>query len=208
MSRKEQAYEYIKKEIVTGKLKGGTPILELELSESLKMSRTPIREALKELEAEGAVVSYASRGTFVTELTPYDVEDIFNLRILLEIWSLERGINRITKEELDVVEKHLLEAEQSGIWDEDYRADVEFHSLIVEKSGSKRLIGFMQILYKQIERISYRAFMNKSYNRDSYEEHRMLVASIREHDLEKGRELLKKHLEAVAGAAIEAFKTV
>ena len=80
MSRREQAYEYIKKEIVTGKLKGGTPILELELSESLKMSRTPIREALKELEAEGAVVSYASRGTFVTELTPYDVEDIFNLR--------------------------------------------------------------------------------------------------------------------------------
>ena len=138
MSRREQAYEYIKKEIVTGKLKGGTPILELELSESLKMSRTPIREALKELEAEGAVVSYASRGTFVTELTPYDVEDIFNLRILMEIWSLERGIKRITKEELDVVEKHLLEAEQSGIWDEDYRADVEFHSLIVEKSGSKR----------------------------------------------------------------------
>ena len=81
MSRKDQAYDYIRKRIITGNLKDGTPILENDLSEELHMSRTPIREALRDLEAEGAVVSYAFRGTFVTALTPYDVEDIFDLRL-------------------------------------------------------------------------------------------------------------------------------
>jgi len=208
MSRKEQAYQYIKKEIVTGKLKGGMPVLELELSETLHMSRTPIREALRELEAEGAVVSYPSRGTFVKEMTPYDVEDIFELRLLLELWALERGINRITDEELDEVTKRLVAARESGNWDEDYRSDVFFHSLIIEKSGSKRLVGFMGILYTQMERVSYRAFMNKTHHRNSYKEHMELIESIRQRDLEKSREVLQRHLKFVAEAAIEAFKSV
>ncbi len=208
MSRKEQAYEYIRKQIVTEELKGGMPVLELELSEILHMSRTPIREALRDLEAEGVVVSYASRGTFVTEMTPYDVEDIFELRTLFELWSLERGINRITDKELDIIMQQLIEAEDSGEWDAQYRADVNFHSLLIEKGGSKRLFGFMSILYTQIERVSYRAFMNKTYNRNSFKEHMELIKSIRERDLESSQQLLKKHLQSVALAAIEAFKTV
>lgn len=208
MSRKDQAYNYIRKRIITGNLKDGTPILENDLSEELHMSRTPIREALRDLEAEGAVVSYAFRGTFVTALTPYDVEDIFDLRLLFELWALDRGFNRITEEELDLAAKKLTDAKEAGDWDEDYLADLHLHNLIIEKSGSRRLVGFMDVLYTQIERISYRAFMNKTYNRNSFEEHMELIAGIRERNLPKSREVLSRHLNNVAEAAIEAYKTV
>ena len=63
-------------------------------------------------------------------------------------------------------------------------------------------------LYTQIERISYRAFMNKTYNRNFFEEHMELIADIRERDLSKNREVLSRHLNNVAKAAIEAYKTV
>ena len=116
MSRKDQAYDYIRKRIITGSLKDGTPILENDLSDELHMSRTPIREALRDLEAEGAVVSYAFRGTFVTALTPYDVEDIFDLRLLFELWVLDRGFSRITDEELNLVTGKLVDAESAGGW--------------------------------------------------------------------------------------------
>ena len=208
MSRKEEAYNYIRKGIVTGELKGGMPILEVDLSETLHISRTPIREALRDLEAEGVVISYASRGTFVTELTPYDVEDIFDLRLLFELWALERGINRITDTELDIITQKLVDAEKSGNWDEDFHSDICLHTMIIEKSGSKRLVGFMNNLYTQVERISYRAFLNKTYNRNSFQEHMELIASIRERDLDKSREVLSRHLKAVANAAIEAFRTM
>ena len=70
MDRKNQAYEYVKNTILNGDLPQGAPVKELELAATLNMSRTPIREALRQLEAEGVVVSYPSRGTFVTTITP------------------------------------------------------------------------------------------------------------------------------------------
>lgn len=101
MGRKEEAYEYIKNEIVINRLRPGTAIREMDISEALKISRTPIREVLCDMEADGLVISYASHGVFVTSFTSYDVEKIDDLRILIEVWSLERGFNRITDQELD-----------------------------------------------------------------------------------------------------------
>ena len=103
VDKKTEAYNYIKEEILSNRLQPDEPILELAISEKLKMSRTPIREAMRELESEGLIVSYPSRGSFVTALSPYDVEEIGELRILLEGWALERSINRITEEELDEI---------------------------------------------------------------------------------------------------------
>lgn len=106
----------------------------------------------QDLEAEGVVTIYASHGTFVSPLTAYDVEEIFELRSLLEVWSLGRSINRFTDQELDALEKMMRDADKSGKWDDIHVADLNLHNMIVEKSGSKRLATFMKNLNTQVER--------------------------------------------------------
>ena len=208
MGRKQQAYDYLKNAIVTNALPPGAPVREMELAEELKMSRTPIREAMRELETEGVLISYPSRGTFVLSLSPSDVEEIYELRTLHEVWALEKSIFRITDEELDLVHKTFTEAFEHSDWETCHKADRLLHRLIVEKSGSKRLIAFLNTLNTQAERI--RRVSAKDFARlaVSYREHMEIINLIRKRDLPACRESLRSHLRSVADSAIELSKVI
>jgi DNA-binding GntR family transcriptional regulator len=208
MGRKEQAYEYIKNAILLNQLRPGTPVREMELAEELQMSRTPIREAMRDLEAEGLVVSYASRGTFVSTITPYDVEEIGELRALFEEWSLERGFWRITDQELDYLQNEFERAHARGDREAARRTDRLFHKLIVEKSGSKRMVMFMSRLNTQIERIRLVSTQGFDGSQRSYDEHLEIIGCIRARDLEKSKAALKKHLRSVDTSAMEAAREI
>lgn len=206
MGRKEEAYEYIKEAILTNRLKPGMPVREMDIVEQLKMSRTPIREAMRDLEAEGLVSSFSSRGTFVASITPYDVEEISELRTLLEVWALERSFNRITDEELTYLQEELEQAKKTGDWERNHRADRLFHKLIVEKSGSRRVIQFINNLNTQIERIRRVSARHSGRSQLSYAEHMEIIRCIRSGDLEASCAALKKHLQSVGASAIEAAR--
>lgn len=206
MARKDEAYHYLKDSILTNKLAPDEPISEMAISEALHMSRSPIREALRELEREGLIISYPSRGSFVTSLTPYDVEEIYQLRQLLENWALERSINRIALEELNVLEQKFNMAYQNQNWNLFHEADRDLHGLIVENAGSKRLLDFINILYSQIERIRRISAMEVSRDRKSYEEHLEIIQCIRERDIVKGKQTLAEHLRSVSDSAMEVAR--
>lgn len=206
--KKRIAYDYIKQQIISGALKSGAPIQEIQFSKLLGMSRSPIREALRELEAEGLVVSYPARGSFVVELTPYDIEEIFELRNLLESWALSRGFNRISESELDRMEKTVDEAFESNNWDNNHQADLMLHRMIDKSSGSKRLLSIMNSLNAQIERISYCSASNKERDAQTYQEHKDILNAIRERNLEKAKDALDKHLQNVSKAAIETAQII
>ena len=104
---KNVAYEYLLNAIMSYELKPGQVIVEQEVSDQLGISRTPIREAFKQLESEGLVHHFPSRGTFVTNLTVQDVEEIFQLREMFELTALKSAIHRITEEELRYIEGRL-----------------------------------------------------------------------------------------------------
>lgn len=200
------AYNYIKEEILSNRLRPNEPILELAFSDCLKISRSPIREALRALESEGLVVSYPSRGSFVAALTPYDVEEIGELRILLECWALERSINRITEAELDELEHDFRTGFQTKDWDLLHQVDRKLHGLIIVKAGSKRVQEFMRILNSQIERVRRSSAKRENRASRSYQEHLNIIASIRKRDLEVCRETLREHLRSVSEDAVEMCK--
>lgn len=206
MDRKEQAYIYLKNAILTDQLLPDEPIPELAVARELKMSRTPIREAMRKLESEGLVVSYPSRGSFVTSLSPYDVEEIYELRSLLEIWALERSIMRISDEELNTVEECFEKAGQESNWEMFHEADRALHGLIVGKAGSRRLFEFINILYSQIERIRCISAKNRDRIQKSYREHMEIIRRIRERDVQKSKVALSVHLRSVTDSAVEAAK--
>lgn len=208
MGRKEQAYQYIKDAIMTNKLRAGSPVREMDIAEELKMSRTPVREAMRDLEAEGLVISYTSRGAFVSSITPYDVEEIGQLRELIEVWCLERGFNRITDEELDYIENEFKKAKESNSWELNHKADRLLHQLIIDKAGSKRTTQFMNNLNTQIERIRRVSAKHVGRSEMSYDEHMEIIKSIRSRDLEKSKAELIKHLRSVGDSAIDAARTI
>ncbi len=207
IARKDEAYNYLKNAILTYQLSPDEAISEMAISKELNISRTPVREAMRELEIEGLIVSYPSRGSFVASLTPYDVEEIYELRCLLEVWALKRSITRITEEELDEVEKMLKETVENLDWAGLHKADRRLHGLIVEKSGSKRLVTFVNTLNSQIERVRRISAKEQGRSIRSYKEHMQIIDCIRQRDLERCESILEEHLHSVANSAIEVVKS-
>lgn len=209
MNRKTQAYEFLKRAIIANALPPGSPVREMDIAAELKMSRTPIREAMRELEIEGILISYPSRGTFVVSLAPSDVEEIYELRLLHELWALDRSFERITMEELDFIEKKFDEAFEVKDWDIWRQADRLLHRLIVEKSGSKKLLAFVNMLNTQIERIrKISTVRDISQIERSSREHKEIISLIRKRDLPRCREALRNHLISGSKTAVEASRLV
>lgn len=206
MRRNEEAYLYLQNAIISNQLSPGQAISELDIAAALQMSRSPIREALRRLETEGLVVSYPARGSFVTALSSGDVEEIYALRVLLEVWALERSINRIPDSVLDEIERLFQDTRQEEDWERRHLADRKLHGAIVEYAGSRRLIEFVDILNYQIERIRRLSAKDGKRNTSSYHEHKEILRFLRERDLPKAKDALTRHLRGVADSAIEAVK--
>lgn len=207
MGCKDQAYTYIRDAIFNDEFLPGMPLREIDISETLKMSRTPIREALRELEVEGVVVSFPARGTFVANITPYDVEEIYELRILFEMYALEKAFFRITDEDLDKSQAAFLAANNPFNWEQYHAADRAFHQLIIDKCGNSRMIIFFSTLNTQVERI--RRFSAKSTERSSADrlaEHLHIIECIRKRDLDASKKALSTHLRNVSNSAIDACR--
>lgn len=207
VGRKDEAYQYLKTAILNHQLAQGAPISELAVAEALQMSRTPIREAMRILEREGLIVSYPSRGAFVSVITISDIEEIYELRSLLEEWALERSFNYITGEELDGLEQCFRQAHEAGCWEELHRTDKRLHNLIVQKSGSKRLKEFIDILNGQTEHIHHTSAMQADRISLSYKEHLEIIDRIRQRDLPRAKDALHHHLHSVADSAIDVVRS-
>ena len=206
MGKKEIAYDYIKNAILSYDIKPDSPISESALAEELSMSRSPIREALGKLESEGLVVTYPSRGSFATSLTPYDVEEVYELRLLFEKWAFSRSIYNISDAELDELQKNFEIAYHDSDWELFHETDRQLHALIVDRAGRKRLTMFLRSLNQQVERIRLVSAKEPGRSQRSYEEHLQIIDCIRRKDIEKGEEVLDKHLRSVADSAINAAK--
>ena len=93
----------LQKDILTGKLRPGQKLTEQQLCKEYEVSRTPVREALRQLEMDGLVENILNRGAFVIGMSEQDYEDMFELRKAYEIQAVKWAIERITDEEMDTL---------------------------------------------------------------------------------------------------------
>lgn len=204
MDRKTEAYNYIKDNIINNDFPQGSPLREVEIAASLHMSRSPVREALRDLESEGVVISYPARGTFVATITPFDVEEIYELRIMFEEFALRKSFNRITNDDLNHAEQAFTNINEPFDWNQYRQADRSFHQLFINKCGSPRLNLFLTTLNTQIERIRRYSDKNTARHYDErLKEHLKIIECIRSRNLEASVEALRYHLRKVSNAAIE-----
>jgi DNA-binding GntR family transcriptional regulator len=191
------ATELIREAIVDGRLEPGRRLKEEELARELGISRTPIREALLMLQAEGLVDAIPNRGALVRVHTPEDLDDLYQLRALLEGYAARRAATRISDEQVDGLRAscerfEALDVEQE--LREFVRENMLFHTTILEVAGSVRLESM-------VRRVIELPLVYKSYiwyspdqKRISAHYHRQLVTALDARDAERAELIMKEHV--------------
>ncbi|MBQ6150741.1 MAG: GntR family transcriptional regulator [Mogibacterium sp.] len=205
-SKKDVAYHYLKEAILADELKPGTPISEIAVAKDLGISRTPLREAMRELEREGLIISYPDRGSFVSQVSPSDVDEIYELRSMIECWCLRKGFSRLDRTELQYIKKDFEEAYEKNDWQLFHTADRKLHGMIVDSASSPRIRSFAGNLNSQCERVRRISAKGVSRSEKSLREHSAIIDAIIDGDEAKAEEALRQHLSSVGDTAIEVSR--
>ena len=201
-SATKRVYEYLYEEIVSCRLVPGTALSEMALSQLLKTSRTPVREATMALEGEGLINRYPKRGCFVSKITAQDVNEIFSLRKLLEVAALRQANPLADMHNLRDLEQALLVLSPKGKPKDYFDIDRRLHNLLVVNCGNMRLIMIIQTLNGQIEQFRRISSMQPQRLSESKAEHLGIVRSLMNSDLEHTCALLECHIENVRASTL------
>ena len=150
--RTEVVYREIRRQIVTGDLTPGSQVKEDQVASALGVSRTPVRAALQRLIDDGLLVSYRGRGAFVTEWTVSDVNEIFELRILLESHAAGLAAQNASKEQIESLRtstetmRRLVRDKPPNHLADLQAANTSFHRTVLAASGSPRLRALAEAL--------------------------------------------------------------
>lgn len=198
---KKKIYTILKKEIVTLRLSPGEPLLEQNLAQRFKVSRTPVREVLRRLNHEDLVEIVPQKGAFVARIGLSDVREIFQIRQALEGIAAKISASRFTKEELDEFESaldtdDLEKAEEVG---------KKLHHSILEKTGNRRISNLIEMLRTQIERMYFFAKSLPGREKRSLEEHRGILQALRRGDGESAEKAMRKHIVSTMRTVIESL---
>lgn len=137
-SRREKVAQTIRTEIVTGRLRPGDRLLEVQLAVQLGISRAPVREALRQLEQEGLVVTRPYKGTEVVGVTQEEIEEVLvPLRVTLERFAFRKALGRLSEQDFAQLERltaTMRYAGNAGDSDALAEADLRFHELIMTRA--------------------------------------------------------------------------
>ncbi|MCR5431099.1 MAG: GntR family transcriptional regulator [Lachnospiraceae bacterium] len=196
-SLRARVFAALENGILSGEYKAGDTMNELRLSRDLGVSRTPIREALMQLELEGLVETIQNKGAVVVGVSAQDVEDIYAIRLHIEGFASELATSRITEEELVALEKIIELQEfyiQKNDTDQIWKLDTDFHKLIYEASGNRSLRAMLTNFHNQIQRGRGLSLRAPGRAVKSVNEHRKILEAIKNRDAQKASELTTEHL--------------
>lgn len=189
--------ERIRRAILSGDLKAGTRIDQIQLAEDLNVSLVPVREALKALEAEGFVQILPRRGAFVTATSIADMEDLYFARSLLEGQAAYHAAERLTEANLQRLSELMLAMDQA-LNAHDYHAFMdtnrEFHLIIYRAAGSRHLVNLITGLWDLAERYRYRYVFLKNQAPIIQAEHQMILDACIAHDKKALRDAVINHM--------------
>lgn len=196
-TRVADAYVRLKDEIRANRLPPGFQAPEPEIAERLGMSRTPVREALIRLEAEGLVELIPRRGARVMPISPADMAEIYDLLTALEPLAARLVANRKpTAEELEPL-KQAIEDTEAALADKDLdrwaEADDRFHQALLSATGNERMHDFAMRLYDQAHRARMITLRMRDLPRKSTEEQRAVLEYLLAGDGEKAEQLFLEH---------------
>jgi DNA-binding GntR family transcriptional regulator len=193
-SAPELVREQLREAIISGELVSGAKLSQDELAARFGTSRIPVREALRQLEAEGLVTLYPNRGAVVATLSLADVLEIMEIRIALECRALQLAIPNMIDSDLDGAEEILkrYDAEpEPASWSE---MNWRFHEALYSPCNLSRLLALIEANFGHVSRFM-RVQISRAVGREGPQrDHHNILNACREADVEKAVKLLEKHL--------------
>ncbi|OUM93945.1 MAG: GntR family transcriptional regulator [Firmicutes bacterium ZCTH02-B6] len=203
---RELVFEAIREAIITGHLKPGERLMEIQLAEELGVSRTPVREAIRKLEQEGFVVMVPRKGAYVADISMKDIAEVFEIRGALEGLAAELAAERATEEQLERLERLLVEIgeciERQDV-DGMIEKDTAFHDLLFSASHNERLVQILSLLREQIQRFRSRTLARVERMKVALEEHKAIVEALGRRDSELARSLAEAHIESAQSSLMK-----
>jgi len=202
------AYIELKKWIFTQRIVPGQKLIYQDLSNKLKMSKTPIIYALNRLEYEGFVERYLNRGYFVHEMDEEEADELFDAREAIEIFLMEMAIENLTRDDLEEIEKIIRCHSETGYSNMRKRLilDMSLHLKITETAGNNYLIKTLRGVYERLY-LTYRFDrLDPQRKIASEKEHWKFLEAIKNKNIKTARNLLQQHMRNGKKAIIEGLQ--
>lgn len=192
-----RVYHRIREDILNGRYEPDEELREIAIGKSLGVSRTPVREALRQLELEDLVYIIPNKGAYVKGISQEDIQDIYMIRSRLEGLSARLAAEKITEEQLADLQEVLMLAEfyaAHGNFEKVFEMDSKFHELMYEASGSKQLHHLLSDYHHYVQRARKRSVSTNVRAGASTHEHRRILEAIEAHDPDLAEQLAKEHI--------------
>lgn len=196
-SLRGRVFHHLREDILSGKYKEGDELKEVAIGEELGVSRTPVREAFRQLELEGLIQIIPNKGAYVTGITEKDVKDIYMIRSLLEGLCARWACEHITDEQMEEMEENIYLSKfhaQKGHLEQLAELDNRFHEILYEACNSKMLEHQLRDFHEYVLRVRKKTLANVNRGPKSNEEHELLMEAIKAKDTDKAEKLANIHM--------------
>ncbi len=203
-------FEQLENDILSGKYNQGDCLNEMKLSEEMGVSRTPIREAFRQLELEGLVVYTPNRGVVVRGFSNEDIRDIYQIRLMIEGMTARRAAENINSELLKELEE-TLELEkfytEKGDAEQIAALDSRFHEAIYQASGSRLLIKTLKAFHHYVKHVRNLSLSNPERAKKTFAEHKAIYEALLGGDRELAEILTEQHIRNATEFIVKSSQT-
>ncbi|WP_010530521.1 GntR family transcriptional regulator [Lentibacillus jeotgali] len=208
-SRFSVVYETLKKKIMEGDLPSNTPLVEEKLAKEYQMSRTPIREAIRQLAQDGLVDFFPRRGALVKEITIKDLEEIFTVREALEGISARIAASVINEQKITLLQEVLEKADQeleNGDKEQSFELGKKLHEIVLDVAGSNKILTIVSDFENQIQRYHYFSYHIPGRLELSNKEHWEIFEAVQARNGELAEQRMRKHIKGTKESIIFTVK--
>lgn len=199
-SLRGKVFQRLREDILSGVYQENDELREVSIGEKLGVSRTPVREALRQLELEGLVTIVPNKGAYVKGITKKDVHDIYKIRSLLEGLCAKWATEHITDQQIEELEEIVLLSEfhlkkqGQGKAKQVSDLDGKFHKVLYEASNSRILEHVLSDFHKYVKMARTMSVGEKERAEKSIDEHRAILEAIRKKDANLAEQLANQHI--------------
>jgi len=209
-SLREKIYKDIRNDIMQGKLLPGQRVVESVLVERFKVSRSPIRESLRRLESEGMITLEHNKGITVSRLSSQEIEEIYNLRWLLESYAARLSAERATKNDVAYL-KDLNSKLKAAARNYDLMSwiqnNVSFHDFLSENSGNGNLTQVLSTIKRRVYRYHYMIIRIPGHFKTYLDQHEGILKACENKDGKGAERHMKAHLQTIKRVLIDYLDT-
>ena len=191
-------YQEIQKDILSGEIPSDSKLTEAAVCKRYNVSRTPVREAFRQLEADGLIENIPNRGAFVRGLSKRDISDLFDLRALFEIQAVEWAIKRMTEEDIDALRETIEFMEfytLKGDIEKVLSFNSQFHNILYAGTKDRMIQKTLSTYQTYLKHSAPASTYTGDYLKTILSEHKKIFDAVENKNVQAGRKAMEYHME-------------